>query len=258
MASFWEVQKVPGSGDLLDDMMTYVSQPGGLGRHPAVIVAHEGLGLTENMQSVADRSAVSGYFAVAPALFHREGTTEGVRGSNPVFSPEDPAGLHRAVVANMRDENIILDINTTIQWLQRHPRVLGDRIGILGFCMGGRVAYLTAAACPGLSAASVFYGNPNTAYGDTPPPITRTASIQCPVLGSYGEDGRSPNMDQLQTIEAELRKHGVVHDFKVYPKVGQRFFSHRPDSFHEHAAEDGWARTLDWFQKYLSPVTTAV
>ena len=222
MASFWEVQRVLAVGDLLDDMMTYVSQPDGLGRQPAVIVAHEGLGLTENMQSVADQLAASGYFAVVPALFHREGNTEGVRGSNPVFSPEDPGELNRAVVASMRDENIILDINNTIQWLQRHPRVLGDRIGILGFCMGGRVAYLAAAACPGLSAASVFYGNPTTAYGDTPAPITRTADIQCPVLGSYGELGTSPNMEELRKTEAELQKHGKVHDIKVYPGVGQR------------------------------------
>ena len=108
MASFWEVQRVPAVGDLLDDMMTYVSQPDGLGRQPAVIVAHEGLGLTE-------KPAVRGGPAGRLGLFRRRSRSfpqgryhaEGVRGSNPVFSLEDPGELHRAVVANMRDENLI-------------------------------------------------------------------------------------------------------------------------------------------------------
>ena len=265
MPSFWEIQRVQSTGDLLDDMSTYVSQPNEPGRRPAVIVIQEVFGVNSNIQAIADRFAEAGYFAVAPALFHREGTTEGIRGTNPIYSyagvpgvpPDPPAQEARTrAVQNWRDENLILDINTTIDWLKRHPRVIGDRIGIVGFCAGGRITYLAAAACPGLSAAVDFYGgNKMVTWGDGPlTPFDRTANIQCPVMGNYGDQDPNPTVDDVGKLEAELQKHGKTSDFKMYPGAGHGFMCDERPSYHEASAKEAWDRTLAWFQKYLAPV----
>ena len=136
MPSFWEVQRMESGGVLLDDMMTYVSQPNVPGKLPAVIIGHESLGLTPHIQNVADRIAEAGYFVVVPAIFHREGNTEGIRGTSPIYTFEDEDGRRKSALSRLRDDQTIQDIDTTIAWLGRHPRVLGDRIGIVGFCLG--------------------------------------------------------------------------------------------------------------------------
>ena len=257
MPSFWEIQRVQSSGDLLDDMSTYASLPNEPGTRPGVIVVQEVFGVNKHIQSVADRFAAAGYFAVAPALFHREGTTEEIRGTNPVFgygNAPDAQARGRAA-ANLRDEDIILDINTTIEWLKKHPRVAGDRIGIVGFCAGGRITYLAAAACPGIGAASVFYGgNTMKPWGDGPTPFERTPSIGCPVMGNFGDLDANPTVDDVGKIESELKKHGKTYDFKMYRGAGHGFFCDDRDSYHEASAKDAWDRTLGWFQKHLSQV----
>ena len=258
MASFWEVQRMESVGMLLDDMMTYVSQPDVPGKNPAIIIGHEALGISNYMRGVADRYAAAGFFVVVPALYHREGNTEGIRGTNPVFDFEDVEGRQKAR-GNLNDDQTILDINTTIAWLQRSPRVLGDKIGIVGFCMGGRVAYLAAAACPGLSAASCFYpGDLMKPYGTQgPSPFDLTPNIQCPIMGNWGGDDNNPTVEEVGKFEAELKKHGKTCDFKIYPGVAARFCSDTPGAYHKEHAEDSLARTLDWFKKYLAPVTAA-
>ena len=257
MASFWEIQRVPSGGPYLDDMNTYVSQPNEPGRHPAVIVIQEVFGVNSNIQSITDRFAAEGYFAVAPALFHREDTNEEVRGTNPVYGYGNAPDLEQRqqAVGNWRDDEIILDINTTIEWLLRHPRVIGDKIGIVGFCAGGRITYLAASSCPGLSAAVPFYsGNTMRGWGDGPTPFDRTANIKCPVMGNFGEDDQNPTVDDVAKIEAELKKHGKVYDFKTYPGAGHGFFCDERADYREAAAKDAWTRTLGWFAKHLAPV----
>ena len=264
MPSFWEIQRLPAQGAFLDDMATYVSQPSEPGKRPAVIVVQEIFGVNSNIQSIADRFAAAGYFAVAPALFHREGTTEGIRGTNPVYGygplgghPADPPNVEARTKAieNWRDADLILDVNHTIDWLRRHPRVQGDKIGIVGFCAGGRITYMAAAACPGLSAAVAFYsGGTMRSFGDGPTPFERTPNIQCPVMGNFGEQDQNPTVDDLRKIEAELQKYVKTYDFKIYPGAGHGFFCDERDDYREEAAKDAWTRTLGWFQKHLAPV----
>ena len=193
MASFWEIQRVEAPNDLLDDMATYVSVPNTPGKLPAVIVVQEVFGVNGNIQSIADRFAAAGYFAVAPAMFHREGTTEGIRGTNPVYPYDDP-DARAAAVANWQDDTIILDINTTLDWLRSHPRVMGDKIGIVGFCAGGRITYLAASACPGLAAAVDYYGgNCFRALGSGPSPFDRTAPNPVSCHGQLRRVGPEPD-----------------------------------------------------------------
>ena len=270
MPSFWEVQRVPSTfegfthGELQDDMMTYVCQPSVAGRQPAVIVIQEIFGVNAHIQAITDRLGAEGYFAVAPALFHREETTEEIRGTNPSFSyagllgvPDDPPvqEARTRAVGNLKDSEVILDISHTINWLRTHPRVLGDRIGIVGFCVGGRISYLAAAACPGLSAAVDFYGgNCLRSWGEGRTPFNRTASIQCPVMGNFGDQDQNPTVDEVRQIEAELRKHGKASDFKIYQGAGHGFMCDDRPSYQDPSAKEAWARTLGWFQKHLASV----
>ena len=263
MASLWEVVKVESSLDLPDEMKTYVSHPGGQERCPAVIVIQEAIGVNQYIQAEADRLAAAGYFAVAPALYHREDTSDTVRGTNPIFGygPEEQDERIR-VMGNLTDENVILDINATISWLMEHPRVLGDRIGIVGFCLGGRLVYLAATACPGLGAASMFYApglhptfgsNMMGSLGDGPSPFDRTPNIQCPLLGNFGDLDLNVPVADMKRVEAELQKYGKTYDFKIYSGAGHSFYCSDRATYHRELAEDAWAETLNWFKKYLAP-----
>ena len=265
MPAFWETLKTESPGDLPGEMMTYVSCPETPGRHPAVIVIQEAIGVNSYIQAEADRLAAAGYFAVAPALYHREDTNEEVRGTNPVFGygPEETDERIR-VMGHLTDDNVISDINATIGWLRSEPRVLGDRIGIVGFCLGGRLVYLGAAGCPGLSAASIFYApglhpsfgsNMMGPLGEGPSPFERTESIQCPILANLGALNLNVPVANMLKIETKLQRLGKTCDFKVYAGAEHSFYCHDRVTYHREIAEDAWARTMDWFQKYLSPGT---
>ena len=247
MPSYWEGVRVEGQ-----DMQCYVSLPEAVGKYPAVIVAMEAFGVNKHIQSVADRLAKEGYVAIAPAFFHREGLEEGVReGSNPVFGYSALDDALKAM-GNLRDDDIVADVDATIAYLKTLPRVEGNNIGIMGFCIGGRISYLAATSCPGLNAASVFYGGGMLApFGDGPAPIERSSNIQGAILGSFGDQDQNPTPADVATIEAELKKHGKTYDFKIYPGAGHGFFCDERDSYHEASAKDAWERTVAWFKKHL-------
>ena len=258
MASFWEILRIE-SGEQLDDMHTYVSQPDAPGARPAVIVVQEIFGVSTHIQGIADRFASEGYFAVAPAMFHRYNNSEAVRGTNPTFGyGEEDVPERNKAREQVTNDYIVQDINTTIDWLKRHPRVDSDNIGIVGFCFGGCVVYLAASSCPGIKAGSMFYGgNIMRARGDGPSAFERTANIACPVMGNFGEEDQNPSPEDVSEIEAELKKHGKVYDFKIYNGAGHGFYCDERESYRRDAAEDAFARTLDWFQKHMSPVAAA-
>ncbi len=258
MASFWEILRMESEGQL-DDMHTYVSQPDAPGARPAVIVVQEIFGVSSHIQGIADRFASEGYFAVAPAMFHRYNTSEAVRGTNPTFGyGEEDVPERNKAREQVTNDYIVQDINITIDWLQRHPRVDSENIGIVGFCFGGYVVYLAASSCLGIKAGSMFYGgNIMRARGDGPSAFERTANIACPVMGNFGEEDQNPSPEDVSKIEAELKKHGKVHDFKTYGGAGHGFYCDERESYRRDAAEDAFARTLDWFQKHMSRVAAA-
>jgi carboxymethylenebutenolidase len=139
MASYWDSTKVDGA-----DMRLYVSVPDGTGPFPAVVVIQHQGGVDEFMEEMTQRIASAGYLGVAPDLYHRD-------------APDcrDDAPTRRA---RLRDVTVIKDVNVTVDFLTGHRLVESDRLGIIGFCMGGRVSYLMAAAHPGFKAAVSYYG----------------------------------------------------------------------------------------------------
>ena len=229
MPSFTETLKVDNQ-----DMELYVSIPDGAGPFPAVVVAQHAGGVDTFICTMADRLAEAGYGAVAPNLYHRLG-------------PDDPRTPRQLI-----DVEMIVDVQATVAFLQNHNAVDSEALGITGFCMGGRVAYLMAAALPQFKAAEAYYGgNTMVALGEGgTSPFERTREIACPLLFHFGEeDVTSP--EDMQKLDAELTRHNKAHEFYTYPNAGHAFMDFTGERYRETAAIAAWPRTLDFFARHL-------
>jgi carboxymethylenebutenolidase len=155
-------------------------------------------------------------------------------------------------ISTLRDANIIADTNAAVEHLKGLSDVTAASIGVTGFCMGGRVAYLMAAQNHDFKASVVFYGgNTMVAWGEGTPPFDQTADIGCPVMGLFGEDDPNPNPADVTKIDAELAKHGKDHEFHSYAGAGHAFMNEGRPSHREDAAADAWQKCLGWFDKHL-------
>ena len=239
MPSFWESIKVDGA-----DMRLYVSVPSGTGPFPAVVVIQHQGGVDDFMEEMTQRVASAGYAAVAPDLYHRDG-----------LDCKDDGPTRRA---RLLDVNVIKDVNATVDFLRGHHSVDAERLGIIGFCMGGRVSYLMAAANPHLKAAVAYYGgNIMVPWGEGPAPFERTEEIHCPLLGLFGEDDANPSPADMRKLDAELTKHGKAHEFHSYPGAGHAFMNRRGERYRADADRDSWPKTLAFFAKHLTRATVA-
>lgn len=220
-------------------MRMHASVPEGSGPFPAmVVIQHQG-GVDAFVQNMTQRLAEAGYIAAAPDLYHRDGP-----------DCRDDIATRRSRLA---DRRIINDVNACVGFLQRHPLVDRKRIGIIGFCMGGRVVYLMAAASPAFKAAVAYYpGNVFRAWGrDTPSPFERTAEIRCPLQGHFGADDKNPSPEDMAKLDAETTKFNKPHEFYSYADAGHAFMDHTKESYRRRAAEASWPRTLDFLARHL-------
>jgi carboxymethylenebutenolidase len=235
----WESVQVDGN-----PMRLYVSEPDGVGPVPAVVVIQHQGGVDDFVQEMTQRIASAGYLGVAPELYHRDGS-----------DCQDDGPTRRA---RLQDTNIIQDVNATVAFLQNHHRVDGDRVGIIGFCMGGRVVYLMAAVNPHFKAAVSYYGgNIMVPWGVGTAPFDRTAQIHCPLLGLFGEDDPNPSPADMRKLDAELTRHGKVHEFYSYPGAGHAFMNSRGDRYRPDAAQDSWPKAMAFFAQHLTGVPVA-
>jgi carboxymethylenebutenolidase len=140
-----------------------------------------------------------------------------------------------------------------VESLKRLAGINPDRVGAVGFCMGGRLAFLHAANNPTLRAAVVFHGgNILVARDGLPSPFEQARNIRAPVLGLFGADDENPSPADVQSIDAELTRLGKVHEFTVYEGAGHGFLNFtRPAVFREAQAKAAWAACLAWLDRYL-------
>jgi carboxymethylenebutenolidase len=234
MPSFWEKLQVDGP-----EMSVYSSVPSGSGPFPAVVIAHPASGVAEFTQSIAGRLAEAGYAAVAPDLFHRV--------------TEDMLAGGSARNAFLRDPEIIADINATVDWLRGHPAIDSERIGITGFCMGGRVAWLAAATNPHFKAVAPYYpGNLWVARDAAQSPFHLSGNISCPMLTHFGEIDQNPSQDDMRKLDAELTRLGKPHQFYTYPGADHAFMDFaQPHRYQKEASDASWPRTLEFFAQHL-------
>jgi carboxymethylenebutenolidase len=232
MAGRWDTIDVDGA------MRCYVTEPSGSGPFPAVVVIQHAGGVDEFVRTMTDRVAEAGFAGIAPDLYHRDDPK----------SSDDP--LTR--MGRLRDTNIVRDVQAAISHISTLGNVRADRIGITGFCMGGRVAYMVAEHSPELKAAVVFYGgNIMRPWGEGPAPFELSDRIGCPILGLFGEDDGNPNPEDVAKLDAELTQLGKEHEFHSYAGAGHAFMSEGRPSHRPEAADDAWRRCVDWFSHYL-------
>ena len=235
MPSFTEKLQVNGH-----PMDMYASVPGGSGPFPAVVIAFHVGGMDEFDRTMADRLAEEGYIAVVPDLFHR-------------LSEEVMSGPRLGRLEHLSDPEIIADVNTAVDFLQSHAAVDNDRLGITGFCMGGRVVWLMAAVSSAFKAAVPYYGgNIMVPWGAaTEPPFDLSKDIDCPMLFHFGGADANPSPDDQVKLDAELTRLGKPHQFYSYDGAGHAFMDFTGERFHKEAAETSWPRTLEFFANHL-------
>ena len=216
--------------------------------HPAVIVIQEIFGVNSHIKDVARRIAGQGYVTAAPDMFHRTG-----RLNTLPYDQMQEAGKLRE---GMTDDGIVADLTTLVTHLQQDSRVLSDRIGITGYCMGGRVSFLAACRVPGINAAAVYYGGGIVPREDAPPaqgpaPIDLAHQITCPMIGFFGGQDRGIPVEHVQRIEETLKQLKKDAEFHIYQEAGHAFFNDERPSYDEGASRDAWAQTMGFFDWHL-------
>ena len=216
------------------DLLAYLSRPNAAGRFPVVLICHENQGLIDHFRDLSRRFAKNGYVALALDLLSRRGGTEAV--------PENMRGGGLGP-----PEQQVADFQDAMAYLRRQPFVDGNRIGMVGFCLGGSVAWNVAIKDPTLRAAIPFYGNP--AFRDELP------NIRAAVLGAYGELDERTTTGGL-ALQPDLAASGKTFRLNVYPGAGHAFFNDtRPNTgtfgYHEPAATAAWRDVLDWLNRYV-------
>ena len=235
------IQITGHNGDAID---AYVAKPAEGGPFAAVLVAHHMPGWDEWCIEVARRFAHHGYLAVCPNLHHRQG-------------PGTPAEMSARVRddGGQRDAFVLGDLQGALDHVRGLPDATG-KVGIIGFCSGGRVAYMAGCNLELDAAVDCWGGNviptPDRINENQPTPVIEmTAGMRCPILGLFGNDDANPDVEQVNAIESELRKHGKDYEFHRYDGAGHAFFNWAGASHRPQQAADGWEKVFDFYERHL-------
>jgi len=228
--------------DLID---AYLARPLGPGPHPGVVIIHHMPGWDEWTKEVARKFAYHGYVAISPNLHYREGKS----------TPEENSASVGAA-GGMPDDRTIGDVKGAIAYLRTLP-YLNGKVGVIGYCSGGRQAYLAACTLPGIDALVNCYGGgvvsrPEELTSRQPvAPIDFTKDLRCPILGLFGNEDKRPSPEDVTKTEEELKKWSKKYEFHRYDNAGHAFFAVDRPNYRQEAAKDGWKKVFGWFEKYL-------
>lgn len=228
------------NGNLAID--AYLAIPQGDQTFPAVIVIQEIFGVNNHIQDVTRRIAKQGYVAIAPAIYQRiaPGFTAG-------YTAEDIA-IGKEYKSQTKAEEILTDIQATIDYLYSLKQVKKGGVGTIGFCFGGHITYLTATLNE-IKATASFYGAGivNSTPGNGLPTITRTKDIKGKIYLFFGLEDASIPVKETKQIEAELKKYNIPHSIFRYPGADHGFFCDQRGQYNPPAAADAWAKVLELF-----------
>jgi len=232
-----------------DPVEAYFTRPVGGGPVPGVVVVHHMPGWDEWTRAVTFKLAVHGFAAIAPHLYSRLGPG----------SWDDLAAAARAQ-GGVPDAQVVGDIEGAAAFLRSRPDSNG-KVGVIGFCSGGRHAYLAACSSTVLDAAvDCWGGNVVMPPGDLSPnqpvsPIELTKDLHCPILGIFGNDDQYPSPAQVDQTEAELRQLGKDYEFHRYNGAGHGFFATERESYRPEQAVDGWEKVFAFYRNRLGAPT---
>ncbi len=227
------------------NLPAYVARPQGKTGAPVVLVVSEIFGVHEHIADVARRFAKQGYFAIAPELFVRQGDP---------MSYGEIARLIAEVISKVPDAQVMGDLDACAAWAKTQGAD-ATKLGVTGFCWGGRITWLYAAHNPAVKAGVAWYGRlvgESTALQPRHP-VDVAASMKAPVLGLYGAADTGIPLDTVDKMKHALAQ-GVpaarTSQFVVYPDAPHAFHADYRPSYRKEAAEDGWKRCLAWFRSH--------
>ena len=239
-----------GSGGSM--IPAYVTFPDGPGTHPGVVVAMHIFGIDRFVRGKCDELAEAGFVAIASYLFHRTDVSYEDLGG---FDYADASRWERvpALKATLKDDEIVKDMLDAASYL-RSLDITGPRLGVTGFCIGGRIAYMMAVRTDVFSACADFYGGEiELSWGDGLPPLAQTNHLNCALAGYFGNDDYNPTPAAVDRLEEELVKHKKVYEFHRYEGANHAF--NDPfilDRWREHAGTDSLAKVSEFFRRELT------
>lgn len=230
--------KVPVPGG---QMSAYRAMPAKDGPFPTVLVIQEIFGVHEHIKDVCRRLAKLGYLAIAPDLYARQADMSKVT--------EMQAAV--AVAGQVPDAQVMADLDAMAAWAKKNG---GDKakLGITGFCWGGRITWLYAAHNPNLTVGVAWYGRVVGQPNERQPrnPVDLAAAIKAPVLGLYGGADQGIPNDTVEQMRTALRTAGKTFDFMIYPDTPHAFHADYRATYRKAQAEDGWAKMHAWFVRH--------
>jgi carboxymethylenebutenolidase len=232
--------KIPVEGG---EIPAYRAMPASGGPFPTMLVVHEIFGVHEHIKDICRRLAKLGYFAVAPLLYSREGD---------VASMTDVQQILAKVVAKVPDQQVASDLDATVAWAKSTGKADTTKLGITGFCWGGRQVWLYAAHNRSLKAGVAWYGPLESPAADLRPknPIDLASQINVPILGLYGGKDMGIPVAQIEQMRAALKAAGKPSEIVIYPDAGHGFNADYRPSYNPQAAKDGWKRMQSWFKDH--------
>jgi len=222
-------------------MDAYVARPKDGGTYPGIVVIQEAFGVNDHIKKVTERIAAEGYAAIAPDIYHREAER---------IIPYSDMGKAIATLQRVQDSKAMEDVGAAIAHLKSQNNVKPGSIGVIGFCMGGRLTYLAAAHHANDVKAAVPYYGGGIPMGN-PSPLSRTGEIKCPMYLFFGAKDQLIPLDQVGQIKNELTSKKVPFQMETYPEAGHGFNCDDRGSYHEASAKDAWNKTQAFFARHL-------
>lgn len=237
------VMMTSANGDWIN---AFFARPLGAGPFPAMVLAHHMPGWDEWYREATLKFALHGYITITPNLYFRAGHG----------TPEDVAAKVRGE-GGISDDQAVDDLAGGMQYVRMLPYSNG-KVGVFGTCSGGRHAYLAACRIPGFDAIVDCWGgrlvmSPEQLTEKSPvSPLEYTSTLNCPILGIFGNEDKNPTPEQVDQHEAELKKHGKNYEFHRYDGAGHGFFYYHVPAYRQAQAVDGWQKVFAFLEKHLS------
>ena len=225
------------------EIPAYRAMPATGNSFPVILVVQEIFGVHEHIQDICRRFAKLGYLAIAPELFARQGD---------VSQLTDIQEIIAKVVSKVPDSQVMSDLDATVNWAKNNSKGNINKLGITGFCWGGRITWLYAAYNPRVKAGVAWYGRLVGESTTLTPkyPIDIAPYLKAPVLGLYGgNDEYIPN-DTVEEMSQALKRGNSGSEIVIYPNTPHGFFADYRPTYRQEQAEDGWKKLQAWFKKY--------
>ena len=219
----------------------YRAMPAAGGPFPVVLVVQEIFGVHEHIKDICRRFAKLGYFAIAPEMYARQGDVSKLEAFSEILK----------IVAKVPDSQVMSDLDAAVVYAKGTGKADTVKLGITGFCWGGRIVWLYSAHNPNVKAGVAWYGRLVNPPDNLHPkhPIDIVTSLKAPVLGLYGEADTGIPVADVEKMRAALKEAGKPSEIVLYPDTPHGFYADYRPSYRKDKADDGWKKLLDWFKK---------